>query len=159
MSYPLRPGNITSSKIKLGRCLLKASMAWSPRLQTATSNPSLFSTSSRPRRICGSSSTIKIFAFMSGRFERQAKREATDSARQPFISNISAVRLRDLAGQREAQPRALDAAAKRVVRAIKLLKNLLTATVRKPQTSIQDFHLYIGQRTALRPNAHANLLV
>src|ERR1044071_9814613 len=46
-----------------GRCLPAVSIAWSPRLHTATSNPSLFKTSSKPSRMCGLSSTTSIFVL------------------------------------------------------------------------------------------------
>src|SRR2546428_84598 len=124
-----------------------------------TSNPSLFNTSSRPRRMCGSSSTTRIFAFMSGGLERQAKHETTAPARSRFISDISAMRACDLAGQGKSKAGPLDAAAQSVMGAVKLLENFTAAAIRHPQTTIQNFYLRVRQRNGLRFDADRNLLV
>src|SRR5262245_44007594 len=146
------PGSITSSRISAGRCFATASRAWSPRLQEATSNSSLLNTSSRPSRMWGSSSTMRILLFMSLtsltsgvglpvalQKDRQTQTETTAAAVARFVAHIAAMSAGDLTGEGEAQPRALNPTAQAIVRAIKLFKNLLRAALRDAEAAIEDF--------------------
>src|ERR1700683_3400053 len=130
---------MTSRTIRAGRCLLNASMASSPRLQTATSNDSLFNTSSRPSRMWGSSSTRRILVFISvgmAGWNRQAQGKATAAAVARPIDDFAGVGAGDLAGEREAEAGALNAAAQGIVRAVELFKNLFLAAARDAGAAI-----------------------
>src|SRR5437867_5071463 len=140
---------MTSRRIMAGRCLATALMAASPRLQTATSKPSLAKTSSSPSKMCGSSSTMRILFFISNRFQRQPQTETTAAGFARFINDIAAVGPRDLARERQAEARALDAAAQGIVGAVELLEDLLGATIRHAQPAIKHLYFHIRQRIAL----------
>src|SRR5579884_64500 len=137
-------------------------MAWSPRLQTATSNDSLFNTSSSPSKMCGSSSTMRILVLADiGRcrgivFHRQSQDETASAAVARTIKDIAAVRAGNLPRQRESKTRALDAAAQGIVRAIELLENLFFRTARDARAAIKDPQIHMRQRLARDFNLHAD---
>src|SRR5687767_16028865 len=90
----------------------------------------------------GSSSTIRIFVFISGLGQRHFHHETTATARARFVANITAVSARNLAGERQSQPGALNAAAQGIVRAIKLFENLLLAAARDAGAAVEHTELH-----------------
>src|SRR5262245_7284828 len=80
------------------------------------------------------------------RFQGQPQYKTASAAFARFIEHVAAVGPRDLAGQGEAQAGALNAAAKRIVRAIKLLKDLLPTAVGNAQAPVENPDVHIGQR-------------
>src|SRR5437879_1319846 len=156
---------MTSRTIKPGRCRATESRAWSPRLHTATSNPSLFRTSSSPSRMCGSSSTIKIFVFIYFAFIRggnrsgwQSQSKAAPAAVIGFAGDVATVRPGDLARQRQSQSGPLDSAAERIVRAIELLEDSFLGTGRHAQAAVEYAHLHVPHGLRLLPDFHAHFL-
>src|SRR4030095_13184628 len=143
---------MTSRTMRAGRNLASASSARSPRLQTATSNPSLFKISSSPSRMCGSSSTTRMrvllvvsrafikagpFGGRELRRQRQSQGETTATSIAWRIADGAAVGFGNAAGQGQSKAGPLDTTGQRVVSPEKLLENLFLATRWKTPSPIQ----------------------
>src|SRR5262249_4328224 len=81
------------------------------------------------------------------RVERQPDGEAASAALARPVEDVASVSARDLPGQRQPKAGALDPAAQRILRPVKLLKDPLLTPVRHAESTIQnlDFH---GRRRA-----------
>ena len=100
--------------------------------------------------MCGSSSTIKIFVFISVHPDQwNPQTETASAALARFINHVAAVRAGDLPRNRQAQPGTLDAAAQGIVRAIKFLKHFFLAAARHARTAIQHLDFGVRQRRLL----------
>jgi hypothetical protein len=64
---------------------------------------------------------------------------------------------RDLTGESEAKARALDAAAERVVGAIKLFEDFFLAAIWHAKTTIENFDFDVGQGISLLLETNADL--
>src|SRR5713101_7652549 len=90
VSIPPIPGMFTSSRTKSGRCLRKESRASSPVLASLITYPCELMVARITRRICGSSSTTKIFAAVNGPPFARGRRE--DKTQRPNLGQIGGSR-------------------------------------------------------------------
>src|ERR1035437_2080144 len=84
----------------------------------------------------------------------QAQTETTSAAFARFINHVAAVRPRDLPRNRQSQTRTLNVAAQRIVRAIKLLKNLFRAIAWHARAAVEHFDFHVGQGSFLAIHLH-----
>src|SRR5262249_31159780 len=100
---------------------------------------------------------IPFSRFLYG-FQGQPQYKTASAAFTSLIEHIAPMRPRDLAGQGETKTGALNAAAERIVRAIKLLKDLLATAIGNAEATVENLDVHIGQRVGVTLDAQSDLL-
>src|SRR4051812_47765313 len=96
-----------------------------------------------------SSTTSRCFFISDFRFrifrERHAEREVAPAAGARLVEDLAAVFVSEFLRESETEATALDAAAERVVRAIKGLKDLALVPGRNAHTAIEHAHAGVAR--------------